>query len=478
MRRLLHTLLVLMFSSVLLYAQDKPITCSLGFTFQIGANPNWGENEPIIIEVTPGSPADEAGLKRNDIILEVNGHGTYLKPAHTIMSWFEEKDSEMLIGIRNFEFSFKQLAINKNCRLRNAISEAQLTPVFSFYSLEDIQDRKFVIPITTKLEESADFYNYRTFDFSPIDESTRHIDERINAIILKNLQEIGLKHDKEDPDFLIQTFYSYQSNPMYNEESAKLNTDKYSWRFDTRNNKMVRIPVYDATRPVKINDVMFDLEFGYRIYDRKFTEPGAPTMVFESEVKEKMSTNYGLLEYLELNLPLMLMKFPNNKDKSIGKYHVKFSRFNYTGISYDMNDLRTVVSVDPNSPAAKAGIMPGDIVDRVRGNSFNHTAKSLTDSYRRFIAETMKYRDQNTKYTDANGYSNAMYWDISNYYTIAKEISENKQYKSGFSYLFSFNQYIDWELSPTLMFDVNRNGKKIAFEILPTIKRHTQIIVE
>lgn len=289
---------------------------------------------------------------------------------------------------------------------------------------------------------------------------------------------MGLKQDKEDPDFIIQTFYSFQSNSLYKEESASLNTNKHSWRFDTRNNRMVKIPVFDTTKPVKISDVMFDLEFGYRIYDRKYTEPGASTLVFDSEVKEKVSDSYGLIDYLELNLPLILMKFPNNKDKSIGKYHVKFSRFNYTGISYDMSDLKTVLAVDANSPAALAGILPGDVVDRVRGNSFNHTAKSLTDSYRRFIAETMQYRDQNTKYTDANGYSNAMFWDISNYYAIGKAISENKQYKSGFSYLFSFNQYIDWELSPTLEFQVNRGGKKLSFDVLPTIRRDTQMFVD
>lgn len=478
MKRLLHIVFILVLSVNVLFAQDNPITCSLGFIFQISNNSNWGQGEPIILEVTPGSPAEKAGLKRNDIILEVNGNGTYLKPAHTIMSWFEEKDSEMSIGIRNFEYSFRQLVINKDCRLRNAISEAQLTPVFSFYSLEDIQDRKFTIPVVTKSQDDVDFFNYRTFDFAPYDESSIEFDQRINAIIYRSLTQMGLKQDKEDPDFIIQTFYSFQSNPLYKEESASLNTNKHSWRFDTRNNRMVKIPVFDTTKPVKISDVMFDLEFGYRIYDRKYTEPGASTLVFDSEVKEKVSDSYGLIDYLELNLPLILMKFPNNKDKSIGKYHVKFSRFNYTGISYDMSDLKTVLAVDANSPAALAGILPGDVVDRVRGNSFNHTAKSLTDSYRRFIAETMQYRDQNTKYTDANGYSNAMFWDISNYYAIGKAISENKQYKSGFSYLFSFNQYIDWELSPTLEFQVNRGGKKLSFDVLPTIRRDTQMFVD
>src|SRR5690606_18189473 len=102
-------------------------------SFKISNNPNWGNNEPVVTEVTPGSPAEKAGLKTNDIILEVNGNGTYLKPSHTIMSWFMEKSSDMSISIRNFEASFKPMHIAKDCRPRNGLSEAQLAPVFSFY---------------------------------------------------------------------------------------------------------------------------------------------------------------------------------------------------------------------------------------------------------------------------------------------------------------------------------------------------------
>ena len=73
------------------FAQNAAITCNLGFRFEISNNPNWGENEPVVVEVTPGSPAARAGLKLNDIILEVNGNGTFLKPYSTIMSWFAER---------------------------------------------------------------------------------------------------------------------------------------------------------------------------------------------------------------------------------------------------------------------------------------------------------------------------------------------------------------------------------------------------
>lgn len=474
MKRLLPILMALLISAAV-FPQDR--TCNLGFSFKISNSPNWGNNEPVVTEVVPGSPAQKAGLKVNDILLEVNGNGTYLKSAHIIMSWFMENPTEMSISIRNFEHSFKQMKIAKDCRMRNEISEAQLAPVFSFYSLEDVQDRKFIIPLKTETNAEADFFNYRTYDFAFSDEVSE-IDERINSIFTRALSQIGFKRDTEDPDFIIQTYYSYQNNPLFKADSPTWGTYRGVWRFDTRNNRMVKIPVYDPTQPVRIDDVMYDLEFGYRFYDRKFINAGRPMLILESEVKEKLSGNYGLLEYLEMNLPLMLLKFPITGNPSMATYHVNYSRYNYTGIRYDINDLKTIVSVDPGSPAALAGIRKGDVVVGVQGHSFNHDAKSLTGSYRRFISETMKYRDQATKYTDANGFQNAMYWDISHYYNIAKEFADKRKYKSGFSYLFGFNQYIYWETSNVLDFEVERNDETLFFEIKPVLSGYSQVVAE
>ena len=80
--------LVLMFFIEGVTAQNSSVTCLPGFTFEISQDRSWGYKEPVVVEITPGSPAEMAGLKINDIILSVNKNGTYQKSYQTIMSWF------------------------------------------------------------------------------------------------------------------------------------------------------------------------------------------------------------------------------------------------------------------------------------------------------------------------------------------------------------------------------------------------------
>src|SRR5690554_341187 len=478
MKRIIAFLLVIIIFTGNLHAQDETYTCNLGFTFEISNNKSWGYKEPVVNSITSGSPAERAGLKLNDIILSVNKQGTYLKSYSSVMSWFNSNEEEMTIAIRNFEYSFKELTFMKDCRNSKAISEAQLAPVFAFYSLEDVQERRFIMPVRTRTNEDALYNNYRTFAFAPSDKSTRELDERINAIFIRSLLEKGLRYNPDDPDFIIQTYYSYQNNGMFKENSPTYGSYQPAWRFDTRNHRTVKVPLYDPTEAVRVDDIAYNLEFGYRFYDRRFTQAGEMSLVWEGEVKERLSSHYDLVDYLEMNLPLMLVKFPYPGNLSLATFQVKYLKYNYTGIGYDMNDLKSVVSVDPDSPAAVAGIQPGDIVTNIQGQRFDHTSQSLTEGYRRFLAETMNLRDKNTRYTDSNGFKDCMFWDITNYGTVSQAISDNRRYKAAFSYLFNFNQYINWNTPLTINIEIERNGHELNFAVTPIITTSSHILAE
>lgn len=474
MRRIV-SFIVLSFILSHINAQSASIICRAGFAFEISNNPNWGNGEPVIINITPGSPAERAGLKLNDIILEVNGNGTYLKPHHTIKAWMldnNEKDIE--ISIRNLETDFRTITIDKDCRSRDGIDESKLAPVFAFYSLEDVQNRNFHIPMKITTNPKSVFSDYRTFDFAPVEAGTPEIDVRISAIFERKLKERGLIRDTDDPDFIIQTFYSYQNNPAYNPNSQNKVEDIANWRFDLKSNKMVNLPLFSPTQVVQNEDIPYFLEFGYRFYDRKYVEPGELVQIWECDVKERVKTNYGLENYLEINLPLILLKYPYPGNMNLGTYEVNFLQYNYTGISYDIENLSRVAYVDPKSPAAQAGINRGDIIKSIQGIKLSNNLKSLTNSYRRFINETMDLRNPNTRYTDTNGYKDCMFWDVGEYNQVAKAL-DKKAYRSAFTYLFNFNQYIDWNTPPTISIEVERNKENLNFEIKPEVYKSAHI---
>jgi hypothetical protein len=477
MKRIINIVFILLLISFKSLSQENKITCGLGFSFEISDDKSWGYKEPVVVEITPGSPAERAGLKINDILLSVNHNGTYLKSYQTIMSWFNINETDITLAIRNFEHSFKEITFSKDCRSSNAIPEAQLAPVFAFYSLENVQNRRFLMPVKTVTNENALYHNYKTFGFAASDESTREIDERINAIFIRALSEKGLEYNPTDPDFIIQTYYSFESNPLFKSNSSTFGSYQPVWRYDTRNNRTVRVPLYNPSEGVRIDDIAYQLQFGARFYDVKFMEAGEMTLIWEGEVNERLSSYYNLIDYLEMNLPLMLYKFTYAGNRSFATFQIKYLKYNYTGIGYDMNDLKTVASVDPGSPAALAGIRQGDVVINIQGQSFDHTSsQQLTEGYRRFIAETMEFRDTNTRYTDSNGFKDCMFWNIADYLKISNAISNNKRYRAAFSYLFNFNQYIDWNTPVSINIEVERNGNILNFAVTPTITTSSHLL--
>ncbi len=474
MRRI-FSFIILSFIISNLSAQSGATVCRAGFAFEISNNPNWGSGEPVIINITPGSPAERAGLKLNDIILEVNGNGTYLKPHHTIKTWLlDNNNKDMEISIRNLETDFRTVTIDKDCRSRNGFDESKLAPVFAFYSLEDVQNRTFHIPMKITTNPKSIFSDYRTFDFAPVEEGTPEIDTRVSVIFERMLKERGLKRDKTNPDFIIQTFYSYQNNPAYNSNSQNKAPDIANWRYDIKTNKMVKLPLFSPTEVVKNENVPYFLEFGYRFYDRKYVEPGEMVQIWECEVKERVKTNYGLENYLETNLPLILQKYPYPGNMNLATYEVNFLKYNYTGISYDIENLSRVEFVDPKSPAAIAGIKSGDVIKNIQGVKMTKNPKQLTTSYRLFIHETMNLRNPNTRYTDTNGYKECMFWDIGEYHEVAKTLNK-RSFQSPFTYLFNFNQYIDWNSPTSLSIDIERDRENLNFEFKPEVYKSAHI---
>ena len=133
-----------------------------------------------------------------------------------------------------------------------------------------------------------------------------------------------------------------------------------------------------------------------------------------------------------------------------------------------MNNLKEITEVDPSSPAAKAGIRAGDIIEKINGIKFVNNTKSADNNYKQFIYKTLSLRDPATQFTNAEGFTRCMYWDKMKYALIQDEF-RNPEFSTTFSYLFYFEPYINLSGTNIVSFSIIRGKQKEEIKVKPLI---------
>jgi len=421
--------------------------CDLGITFEISNNPSWGYGEPVITSVQPFSPAEKAGLKVSDVIMEVNSTATYLRNFTTIANWLSDAtDPEIKLTIRNLDTYFQEYTIQRICKSARSISEFNLATAYSFYSIENTNERAFSLPLKVDPNINVDFSDYHTFDFIKEGGNVPEMDTYINYQFEKALVARGLKRTSNDPDILIQTYYTYEPNVKYNPSTFSKNTK--TWRYDPELREMVALPILSAEDPNAETKGQYTLELGVRFFDKKYIDKNKLTQIWDCNAREFLTDQFKMEDYAKIHAPLMLLQYPYSSAKSVAKYQVSFKTFNYTGLNYDTRDMTTIIDVDPGSPADLAGIRSGDVVVRINHVKFDSDLEGLENGYRRFIVETMPLRDKRSRFIDANGFPDCMYWQKGNYDAVASAFKKTSLYVPYFSYLYTFERYVSGYSTP------------------------------
>lgn len=466
--------LILLFISTILSginAQSKSRLCDFGITFEISNNASWGYGEPVILSVEPFSPASKAGLQVGDIIMEVNGTATYLRNYPTIANWLlDASTSDIKLTIRNVDTYFKEYTIQRDCKSVNALSEFHLADAYAFYSLEDTNERAFSLPLKIEPNPNVDFSDYHTFDFLPEETSVPDIDNYINSQIEKALISRGLVRSSQDPDIIVQTYYSYQPNTKYNASSR--NKSLYSWRYDSDSQEMIKLPILSADDTNAEAKGQYILELGVRFFDRKHISKEKMTQIWDARSREFLTEDYDIQEYARLHAPLLLMQFPYSSAKTSAKYVVSKKGFNYTGMNFDSKDIAKITDVDINSPAYEAGVRAGDRVLKIGNTPFAYSNKDMENGYKRFIVESMPLRNPKTRFIDAKGFPDCMYWSLNRYPEVAELFTKQSIYTPCFSYLYAFNKYVSGANPPrTLDVEVMSQGQKKLLKVTPQVQR-------
>lgn len=460
-------------------SQQGGSVCRLGFTYEISESNHWGKGKPVIKTVIPYTPAEQAGVAGYDIIEAIDGVATETLRAEELTQMLNPVGkNEVVLTLKNLSSPSKQTLVKKECKMANAITEDQLAAAFSMYSLETTTEREFTCPFkTTVTPDTVDFASFTTFAFTPLDENNARLESAINDAIEKELTKKGLVVDAEQPDILVQTFYFFDKNPNYTGLNKVVVKNDPIFRYNFTRSKMETFPFLDPASAEA--EAEYLLQFGIRLIDQRDV-PGR--VLWECEANELMTDSYRLDDYARIHVPLMCMQYPfmcnvETHSRASVRYTVSKKSYNYTGISYDIDRLDYVVDVNRNSPAYAAGIRPRDIVEKIDRHEMGYTAEEFSEAYKTFILNTMRYRNPNTCFRDANGFRYCMLWDTSKYAQVADAI-HNPEYLAAFSYLYNFAPYVNPSDNNACTFYIERGKKKMEVIIRPTIRSEVMIEIK
>jgi hypothetical protein len=456
------------------FSQNYDQTCYFGFSFEISNNNAWGYGEPVITQVDPYSNAAKAGLKQGDIIMEVDGKATYLRHYDLIASWiFENSSREVKFTIRNLNNTFKEVSVSRYCRNSDAVPESELADWYSLYSVEGNNTRHFSLPAKVRVYPEVDFSDYYTYDFV-FKGKTSEIDDYIVHQIEKGLSRRGLIRNVNDPDILIQIYYSYEPNKNCIADPA-MESKVGQMRYDVDLQRMVKVPADSVRNGSDVSRMKGLVSFGFQFFERKYIRPGQLTQIWDIELQEYIAGSYSLLDYCQMHVPLMIAAYPYQNAASEMKYSVDFKEYNYTGISFNRQDLCTIESVDQDSPAFMAGLRQGDKVVSVNDIQFARSAFDSKNAYADFLRETMVLRDVSSGFYNEKTRDYSYPWNARSYSKIAKELKKNA-YLAGFSYLFAFERYVNMTASPELVFVVQRRGRIFRIKVLPEKRKSANLV--
>ena len=88
----------------------------------------------------------------------------------------------------------------------------------------------------------------------------------------------------------------------------------------------------------------------------------------------------------------------------------------------------------------------------------------------------MPLRNPKTRFIDANGFPDCMYWSINRYSEVAELFKKEAIYAPCFSYLYAFNKYVSGpNASKVLDIEIKSQGQKKNIKVTPQVQKSVVI---
>lgn len=467
----LATLLLGLSSAFAQTSNAKSQTCRIGLEYQMSYNENWGANRPVILSIEPNSPAARAGLKVGDIVESINGRQLKDLSEQEFVDILQGGEAAIQLEVSNFSYKKSSRTLQPECHDRAILNERLLAQAFAFYSLEDESERAIVYPFDTGREGKTSFENFGNFAFADENKPLSSTDIALNDAIRKQLEAKGLRYNAADPDIVIDTYYTLSRNPYFDAKKSKEADRLWDVRIDPDQKSLVQVPFLAVGADKQL--ASYVLTMGIRVFNGR----NLSILLWSCEAVEHLTEEFTVEEYARLATPLMMGQFPFVRYNINPKWRIAAHRHNYTGLYFRTSDLGDIAYVVPNSPADKAGIRSGDVVVAINDRPMA-TVEQLNAAYRRFVENSIQYRDESTMFTHRNGVKYCRYWRTDSYSGIAKQLAKEKNLAI-FSYLFGFRPYILGERATAFYtFDVLSQGVTQRLNVLPEMHDNSYITLD
>jgi hypothetical protein len=346
---------------------------------------SYGKGHWVVTQIIPYFPAWHSGLRQHDVILRINDSETSAMNA--------------LLGvIRTMEVRrpgqrepVKITMLPPVAYQGNSLSERELVTRLSInrYNAQyDFLDESAKTIVYTDPE--ADFMNFCTFDFEYTNEENPAFEKEIAGSVQRNLEMLGLRRDKENPDMLIfinfyegikenyvppQTDLTTRYSTIYNVWTRRYESRQYiesntsGGYTDTKYLYLVQLSFLDAKAAQtqsKVAPVIWRADFGKE---------------YRKEQNNLDFANNACWELIDYGYPY----------KKTGRFYCTYyyhgwgitnlitstNRYTYwfTGLSFNRNNLQEITFVAEGSPADRAGIKAGDIVTKIYSTAVSKKLK-------------------------------------------------------------------------------------------------------
>jgi hypothetical protein len=346
---------------------------------------SYGKGHFVVTQIMPYFPAWHSGLRQHDVILRINDSET--STMNALPSVIRTMEVRRL-GQRE---PVKITMLPPVAYPGNSWSERELVTRLSFSSYDDYDFLDKSAKTIVYTDPEADFMDFRTFDFEYTNEENPAFEKEIAGSVQRNLETLGLKREKENPDMLIfinffegikenyvppQTDLTTRYSTIYNvwtrqyESRQYIETNTSGGYTDTKYLYLVQLSFLDAKAAQtqsKIAPVIWRADFGKE---------------YNKEQNNLDFANNACWELIDYGYPYKKLRRFYCTGVSwhyVGGYSKVYkveSIYWLTGLLFNSNNLQEITFVAEGSPADRAGIKAGDIVTDIYGTAVSKKLKN------------------------------------------------------------------------------------------------------